>query len=943
MKMCAKLAGVAVAVLTTGWAATSTAITVKPTSLVNFMFLVNSASNVTTPASQTLTVTLPSTAPVSTVISASVPCPAANPLCQTWLAVAPSQGHSPLTLTITANPTGLPPGSYPESITITTNPNVGSILVPVTLLVTNPPSVLSVVPGPNTTMTPATTTTPATLTYSYTTGSLWSQQPSELDVSTNGGIIPFNVAVSNATGTAKSIPVWLRVDQKRAVPTPGMQTSGVAASGNFVPIMVSLDQTSVQLLTPGATYTGLVTFTPYDAAGAAGTPYVVDVTLTVSAGAPELDAIYPLSVIQAPTSPPVIFIRGGNFFYGSTSATIATDVQFMASDAQCTQSTTPVPIPSSDTSVLSQNLLQVTITNGQTLFATPANWCICVSNTPGAVGETAPTACAPLDFAVTSSSQMTIASVLNAASYVSRAIQIGKNSDPVGAAGSAIAPGEIISIFGQNMGPATAQNTTPTAAPAIMVSTALDPAGPNTAGLFTTPLQFSVATSNTNTTAVQVIFTGDANNSAAETLDLVAAYISAQAQVNGIGTVTSPLATQTGGGTTLTLNTGSIVGSGAAITVTYNPAAVLLGLTAGNTITTAKLFPSLNTALLVPAPPAASTPLSLNYTLAGVTTPVTIDFTSDANLGPTESLTHVVNYINQNTTQVVAALAGGTQITLSALPLGSGGTISVNRNAASDLLGLTQGGAMSTVTGTQSYPTQLTYQPISTDASTQSLIQVSFSLGGSVFAAPIIMASSNQINAMVPFEVSTWGRGALPVITVTDTTTSPNPAPPPANNSVVSTAIFPNVSFPNPLVLVDEDPGIFTLGGLGSGPAAILNYNSTNGAYSINSVKNPAPLGSTIVIYATGLGKLVTPLTDTVTASTADKVADPVQVTIAGQPALVTYAGTSPGSIAGLVQINAVVLPTVTPGNAVPVTIAGGDANTARQSQAGVTLAISKK
>ena len=942
MKTCAKMAAVVAAVLTSGWAATSTGISVKPTSLVPFTFLVDSTSNITTPASQTLTITLPSTASSSTVINAAVPCPASTPLCQTWLAVAPSQGYSPLTVTLTANPTGLPPGSYPLNISITTVPNVGTLIVPVTLMVTNPPSTLSVVAGPNTTLTPATTTSNANLVYSYTTGSNWAQQPSELDVSTNGGIIPFDVAVSNATGTVKGTPVWLRVAQK-SVPTPSLMTSGVAASGNFVPIMVSLDQTSVQTLIPGTTYTGLVTFTPYDSTGKAGTPYVVDVTLTVSAGAPQLNSFYPLSVVQAPAIPPVIFIRGSNFFYGSTNATLATDVQFMAGDLACTQSTTPIPIPSSSTAVLSQTLLQITITNGLTLFATPANWCICVSNTPGAVGETPPTACAPVDFAVTSSAQMEIDSVLNAASYLQRATQIGKISDPVGTAGSAVAPGEIISIFGQNLGPGTPQNTTPTAASATMVSVPLNPFGVDTASLGSTPLQFSVATSSTNTTAIQVNFSGDTNSSASETLDLVAGFISTQAQVNGIGSVTSPLATETGGGTTITFDTGQIVGSGASITVTYNPAAVLLGLTAGNTITSSQLSNGLNTASLVPPLPGVPTVLSLNYTIAGVTGLVTVDFTGDVNLGPMESLTHIVNYINQSTASIVATLAGGTQITLSALPLGSGATLALNQNAASDLLGLTQNGATITASGTQSYPTSLTYLPVPSDNTTQSVIQLSFSLGPSSFLAPIIMASANQINAMVPFEISTWGRGALPVITITNTTTSPNPAPPPVNNSVVTTATFPNAGFPNPLVLVDEDPGIFTLGGLGTGPAAILNYNSTTGAYSINSAKNPAPLGSTIVIYATGLGHLVTPLTDTVTASTADKIADPVEVSIAGQPALVTYAGTSPGSIAGLVQINAVVLPTVTPGNTVPITIAGGDANTARESQTGVTLAISKK
>jgi len=64
---------------------------------------------------------------------------------------------------------------------------------------------------------------------------------------------------------------------------------------------------------------------------------------------------------------------------------------------------------------------------------------------------------------------------------------------------------------------------------------------------------------------------------------------------------------------------------------------------------------------------------------------------------------------------------------------------------------------------------------------------------------------------------------------------------------------------PFTLTVVAEDPGVFTFGGLGQGQAAILNYNSTSGAYSINSSSSPALRGSTILIYATGLGDLSIP------------------------------------------------------------------------------------
>jgi uncharacterized protein (TIGR03437 family) len=94
------------------------------------------------------------------------------------------------------------------------------------------------------------------------------------------------------------------------------------------------------------------------------------------------------------------------------------------------------------------------------------------------------------------------------------------------------------------------------------------------------------------------------------------------------------------------------------------------------------------------------------------------------------------------------------------------------------------------------------------------------------------------------------------------------------------------------------------------------------------------------VIYATGMGTLVSPLADGVIAEASDEVSDPVQVTIGGQPSVVSYAGAAGGSVAGLIQINAIIPPTISTGTAVSLSIAGGTAATARESQAGVTVAV---
>ena len=98
--------------------------------------------------------------------------------------------------------------------------------------------------------------------------------------------------------------------------------------------------------------------------------------------------------------------------------------------------------------------------------------------------------------------------------------------------------------------------------------------------------------------------------------------------------------------------------------------------------------------------------------------------------------------------------------------------------------------------------------------------------------------------------------------------------------------------------------------------------------------------GETVTIYATGLGTLNPGLPDGVVATGAAPTTDPVQVLIEGQPAVVSYAGTSPGSIGGLTQINAVIPPTVTPGQTVSLVVTAGQVGFERSSQTGVTIGV---
>lgn len=616
--------------------------TATPASL-GFSYQVNST---TLPAAGKLTVALPSGTSSSTVMNVTV-APA-----QSWLAVTPDSGYSPLTMSVTVNPTGLAPGSYMGTITVNTVPPSTPAVVSVVLSISNPPSTLMLTsPSSNY----ATGSAGPNLSFTYTTGAPATiPVSSELDVASSGDIIPFNITSALASGKgssgSSSTANWIRVNQPNQL--PNTQTSGVALSGSYVPITVTLDPTLLASLDPGS-YGGSITIAANSAANGSIT---VAVNLVISAGQPSLAGIYPVAVVAGPAVNPVVTIYGDNFF--STSVVTLQE----GTDPAITLKST----------LLSRKVLQATI--NAALLSSPGAWTLSVTNpAPPNNPSQAPVA---TQFTVISATVPAIISVVNAASYLPSALQTGTNADPV-AGSTSVSPRQIISIFGQNLGPDTVISATPT-----------------------------------------------------------------------------------------------------------------------------------------------GTPLKYPFTLSGVT--------------------------------------------------------------------------------------------------------VTFQVNGGNVPAPILMVSNNQINAIVPVGVTASLTGAVQVI---------------VGNNGIPTAPFN-------LKVIASNPGVFTFGGLGQGQAAILNYDSNTGGYSINSSKAGAVRGSTILIYATGMGDFAlqadgTAVPDGAVASSALGVNDQtVRVDIAGQPAVVSYAGACPGAVAGLVQINAIVPPTVATGAAVPITVSIGSAQTARRSQAGVTLVV---
>ncbi len=175
--------------------------------------------------------------------------------------------------------------------------------------------------------------------------------------------------------------------------------------------------------------------------------------------------------------------------------------------------------------------------------------------------------------------------------------------------------------------------------------------------------------------------------------------------------------------------------------------------------------------------------------------------------------------------------------------------------------------------------------------------------------APILYISGTQIDTVAPYAIA--GRQSTRV------------------------EVEYNGARSNPSDLVvspDAAPGIFTVDGSGRGQAAAINQSGR-----LNGPANPASVESVLVFYVTGEGQ-TEPVGQEgrVIATDLRKPVLPVAVNIGGVPVEVQYAGSTPGQVTGLMQVNVKLNSEVPRGPAVPIEIRVGPA----PSPAGVTVAI---
>ena len=166
----------------------------------------------------------------------------------------------------------------------------------------------------------------------------------------------------------------------------------------------------------------------------------------------------------------------------------------------------------------------------------------------------------------------------------------------------------------------------------------------------------------------------------------------------------------------------------------------------------------------------------------------------------------------------------------------------------------------------------------------------------------VLLASKTQLNVEAPFELRPGGAVDVQVW----------------NFGIPSARI--------PMSVETTAPALFTRDGSGSGAVVAINRDGT--------VNTPSPPGSIVTLYGTG-GGLFSGATDGAFARSAQPLATLLSATIAGENALVLYAGAAPGQPDGVFQLN-LQIPADTPSGVAPVVISAG----ARTSPQGVTIEI---
>jgi len=809
-----------------------------------------------------------------------------------WLQVSPAFVNTPGIFDVSINPGDLAPGVYTGSITLAA---AGATNTPITVAVglTVSASPFLAIGG---------TSSSGTLAFAHQVGSP-APLPQPLVATASGGAVNFTVTTTTSGGE------WLRA-----------ASAGGATPGS---VAVSIDPTDLQ---PG-THTGFVNFI---APGAANSPFRVPVILTVTAGAHLRPApaavIFDYPVGGYPPAARTISLSGGgsviNYSAAATTkiggAWLAAGPLSGATDGNLTAAVNPAN--------MAPGLYEGTITiTAQGAVNSPISIPVTLNVTRNPVLQPSP---ATVSFAAQTGgaapADQTVAIISNAASRLGFTVSTstatggswlhagapgGTTAGPItlGVTPSGLAAGTYlgtvtITAAGAGNSPVTIPVTLVVSDTALLV---VSPAalrftasgGPQQINLTTTdgtPLSYNTATISGSNWLQVSPRSGTAPGGL--TVSVNAAGLAA-GNYHGSLVVSAPSAANSPQVVAVSLSVDpSITASPGELSFHYRigelsllgPQAISLG-GAGLSFTATAATPSGGDWLRV-TPVNGSTPESLSVSahptgLAVGTYHGTITITA-----PSAANSPLVVNIRLEVTAgggivpAISAVVNGASFQAAAVSPGLIATIfgSGIGPAAGVGLHLTAAGLVDTTAG----DTRVLFDGT---------------------PGPILYASSRQLSVVVPYGVAGRARTRVEVEYQ-------------GRRSAVAE-----------VQVADSAPAIFTVDSSGTGAGAILNEDAT-----LNARNNAAGRNSVVVIYATGEGQTTPSGVDGhVTGTTLRHPTLPVRVTIGGQEAEVLYAGSAPGLVSGVLQVNARV-PAGIPSGAVPVVVAVGGAN----SQAGVTLAV---
>jgi len=294
----------------------------------------------------------------------------------------------------------------------------------------------------------------------------------------------------------------------------------------------------------------------------------------------------------------------------------------------------------------------------------------------------------------------------------------------------------------------------------------------------------------------------------------------------------------------------------------------------------------------------------LSVTGSSVTDPGTISVTANpAGLAAGNYTGSIV--ISSGSQNGAAPATVAVNLTVSAAPTP---VIAAVANAASGFIGAVSPGEEVAIYGSNFGPSTVVTAAPSSGAYPTTLSNTEVLFDGT--PAPVIAVTNGQIDVMVPYGVSGRVTTAVQVSYLG------------VNSAAISYTVATTV------------PGIYTLNQTGSGQGAIINQTNT-----VNGPNSPAAPGSVVAVYMTGEG-ITFPASTTgqlapTNGSGLNSPGQKVTATVNGVAATVEYAGSAPGIVYGVMQVN-VLIPANAPAGNLPLVITVGTTN----AQTGVTVAV---